>query len=216
MKLHSLKIEGFRRIQSAQILFGDATFLIGANNSGKSTVFKAVDYLLSGKKTIPSQEYFSAVDGDTGETKPAVTMIVFEAEFRNLPIDAHSWRGFKGRVFTYEKDDENDSGLSVTYRKTYELGKDVRIEFRSMERKRDDKYSDCKTGQDYVDNGIDVEAVSNLFADLTKAIGKSKGELEKLEQLDDIWNLGIEETWFHNPGGIPGNVLKMLPRFLFT
>lgn len=214
MKLHSLKIEGFRRIRSACILLEDATFLIGANNSGKSTAFKAIEYLLSAKKAIPSPEYYSVIDDETGETKPAVTEIVLEAEFRNLPGDAHQWRGFKGRIFNYTTDDEDDSGLSVTYRKTFKLGVDVKIEFRSKERELDELYADCKKGQDYIDKGIDEELVSSLFSDLTKNIGKSKGALEKLEQLDDIWILGEEETWFQNPGGIPGNVLKMLPRFL--
>jgi len=214
MKLHSLKIQGFRRIYSTEILFADATFLIGANNSGKSTVFKAIEHLLSAKKTIPSQEYYSVIDDETGETKPFVQSIVLEGEFRNLPEDAHNWRGFKGRIFTYESDDENDTGLSVVYRKTYELGKDVRVEFRSKERSLDENFSTCKTGQNYIDKGANAEIVSELFPELEKNIGKSKAALEKLEQLDDIWTLGDEETWFINPGGIPGNVLKMLPRFL--
>ncbi len=214
MRLHTLKIEGFRRIHSTKIQFGEATFLIGANNSGKSTVFKAMEYLLSGKKTIPSTEYYSVIDEETGETKPVVNTIILEAEFRNLPNEAHAWRGFKGRIFSYTPDGENDSGLSVTYRKTFELGHDVRIEFRSKERECDDAYSCCKTGQDYIDKGIDAEAVAELFPDLSKNIGGSKGALGKLEQLDDLWTLGTDETWFHNPGGIPGNVLKMLPRFL--
>jgi len=195
-------------------MFGDATFLIGANNTGKSTVFKAIELLLSAKKTISSPEYYSVVDDETGETKPAVTEVVIEAEFRNLPTDAYGWRGFKGRIFTYPKEGEDDSGLSVTYRKTFELGKDVRIEFRSKKRELDEAYSDCKTGQDYIDKDIDADLVSSLFSDLSKNIGKSKGALDKLEQMDDIWQLGADETWFQNPGGIPGNVLKMLPRFL--
>ncbi|WP_198363801.1 AAA family ATPase [Burkholderia ubonensis] len=131
MKLHSLKIEGYKRIQSAKLMFGDATFLIGPNNAGKSTVLKAIEWLLSAKKTIPGPEYFSIVDSDTGETKPAIDSITLEAEFRNLPIEAKQWRGFKGRIFSYPVNDESDTGLSVTYRKTFPLGKDVVIEFRS-------------------------------------------------------------------------------------
>lgn len=50
MRLHSLKIEGFKRIQTAEIIFGDTTFLIGANNAGKSSVLKAVEWLLSDKR----------------------------------------------------------------------------------------------------------------------------------------------------------------------
>ena len=134
MKLHSLKIEGFKRIKRAELVFGDATFLIGPNNAGKSTVLKAIEWLLSAKKTIPSPEYYSIVDEETGETKPAVDTITLEAEFRNLPIEAKQWRGFKGRIFSYTAADASDSGLSVTYKKTFSLGKDVVIEFRSKER----------------------------------------------------------------------------------
>lgn len=214
MKLYSLAIEGFRRVAKTEILFGDATFLIGENNSGKSTILKAIEYLLSGKKTIPSQEYYSVIDDDTGETKPAVNTITYEAEFRNLPVDAVNWRGFKGRVFSYETDDENDTGLSVTYRKTYELTKDVVIEFKSKEREIKEKFAACVTGQDYIDNGVDSDLIAELFPETDKKIGKSKGALEKIEQIDEIWDLKDDEEWFQNPGGIPGNVLKMLPRFL--
>ena len=42
MRLHTLTIEGFRRIKNATILFGDATFLIGPNNVGKSSVLYAL------------------------------------------------------------------------------------------------------------------------------------------------------------------------------
>src|SRR5690606_31253904 len=53
-----------------------------------------------------------------------------------------------------------------------------------------------------------------IFPELDKNIGKSKGALESLEQLDEIFDLSEEDVWFQNPGGIPGNVLKMLPRYL--
>lgn len=214
MNLYSLKIDGFRRLRSTKIIFGDATFLIGANNTGKSTVFKAIDYLLSAKKTIPSTDYYSVKDEETGETKPEVTTIILEAEFRNLPTESHNWRGFKGRIFEYNPKYKGDTGLSVTYRKTYTIGSDVVVEFRSKERDINEAFSTCKTGQDYIDKGIDSEIVKSLFPDLEKNIGKGKGALEKLEQLDEIWNIKEDEIWFRNPGGIPGNVLKMLPRFL--
>ena len=214
MKIYSLALEGFRRVAKTEVLFGDATFLIGENNSGKSTILKAIEYLLSVKKVIPSQEYYSVIDEETGETKPAVNIITFEAQFRNLPEDAVNWRGFKGRVFSYATEDENDTGLSVTYRKTFELGKDVVTEFKSKVREIKEQYVTCLIGQDYIDNGIDAELILELFPDLDKKIGRSKGALEKIGLINEIWDLKDDEEWFQNPGGIPGNVLKMLPRFL--
>lgn len=214
MKLFKLKIEGFKRIKSSEILFGDATFLIGSNNSGKSSVLSAIEYLLSGKKTITSSEYYSIIDEETGETKPAVSTIVFEAEFRNLPESARLWRGFKGRIFEYTPSNDEDTGLSVIYRKTFELGKDVVIEFKSKVREISEEYKNCKTPNDYIACGVPETEITNLFPELEKNVGKSKEALEKLEQLDCIWTVLEEETWFKNPGGIPGNVLKMLPRIL--
>ena len=214
MKLHSIKITGFRKAKHIEIPFGDATFLIGSNNAGKSTILKAIELLLSSRKTVPSSEYFSVVDEDTQETKPATDKIVLEAEFRNLPLESLEWRGFKGRIFNYQIQDENDSGLSVTYRKTYKLGEDVVIEFKSKNKEIDEKFNKCKTGQDYIDNGIDEAVIKELFSELNTNIGKSQAAIQKLDQLDEIWKVTEGESWFKNPGGIPGNVLKMLPRYL--
>lgn len=55
MKLYKLKVEGFRRIYDAEFIFGEATFLIGVNNVGKSSVLKAIEYLLSDKKDLMNQ-----------------------------------------------------------------------------------------------------------------------------------------------------------------
>lgn len=177
-------------------------------------LLKAIEWLLSAKKVIPSSEYFSIVDEDTGETKPAGNTITLVAEFRNLPVEAKEWRGFKGRIFSYSTDDASDSGLSVTYKKTYTLGQDVVIEFRSKERVIKPEFAGYKTGQDLIDKGAPVAEVQDLFPDLATKIGVSKAAQEKLDQLDAIWDTNDSEIWFQNPGGIPGVVLKMLPRFL--
>lgn len=214
MRLHSLKIEGFKKIKSATVYFGDATFLIGSNNAGKSTVLRAIECLLSAKKAIPNGDYYSVVDEDTGETKPAFDTVVLEAEFRNLPVEARHWRGFKGRIFAYEPSREGDTGLSVIYRKTFTFGRDVLVEFRSKERELKPEFDGYKTARDLIVRGAPAVEVESLFPDLDAKIGSSKAALEKLEQLDDIWDTKEAEVWFQNPGGIPGVVLKMLPRFL--
>jgi len=58
MKIYSLALEGFRRVAKTEIHFGDATFLIGENNSGKSTILKAIEYLLSGKRELKGTDLF--------------------------------------------------------------------------------------------------------------------------------------------------------------
>ncbi len=215
MKIHSLKISGFKRLKEITVLFGDATFLIGQNNCGKSSIIKAIETLLSAKKQLTNSDYHSILDEETNEVKVDITTIILEAEFRNLPEEAKSWRGFKGRIFNYEVEEgSQDTGLSVIYRKTYELGKDVVIEFKSKVRTTKEIFRDCKKPQDYIDKGLSIEIISEYFEDLNSNIGKSKSVLEKLELIDDIWDISKEEIWFQNPGGIPGNILKMLPRIL--
>jgi putative ATP-dependent endonuclease of the OLD family len=214
MKLYRLKIDGFRRIKQSEFLFEEATFLIGQNNCGKSSVLKAIEVLLSAKKQLNSNEYYSVIDTETGETKVESNTIILEAEFRNIPSEASNWRGFKGRIFSYSPSSSSDSGLSITYRKTFELGKDVIIELKSKERNLKAEFTSFSNPQEYINHGIDSVLIKELFgADKLNTPIKAK-ELIKLEEINDLWDLTDEEIWFQNPGGIPGNVLKMLPRFL--
>ncbi|MDQ1161689.1 putative ATP-dependent endonuclease of OLD family [Chryseobacterium sp. SORGH_AS 447] len=53
-----------------------------------------------------------------------------------------------------------------------------------------------------------------FFPDLQSNIGRTKAAIDKLDFIDEIWDIADDIVWFQNPGGIPGNVLKMLPRFL--
>ena len=50
MKLTKLSIKNFRKLQNVEISIGDATFLIGANNAGKSSTLSCLEYLLGEKK----------------------------------------------------------------------------------------------------------------------------------------------------------------------
>lgn len=214
MKLYRLKIDGFRRIKQSEFLFEEATFLIGQNNCGKSSVLKAIEVLLSAKKQLNSNEYYSVIDTETGETKVESNTIILEAEFRNIPSEASNWRGFKGRIFSYSPSSSSDSGLSITYRKTFELGKDVIIELKSKERNLKAEFTSFSNPQEYINHGIDSVLIKELFGAFKLNTPIKAKELIKLEEINDLWDLTDEEIWFQNPGGIPGNVLKMLPRFL--
>nr|WP_228717875.1 hypothetical protein [Klebsiella pneumoniae] len=69
---------------------------------GKVQFLKAIEWLLSDKKRMASDCFCSEVDAETGENKISCKEIILEAEFRNVPDDAKTWRGFKGRVFSYD------------------------------------------------------------------------------------------------------------------
>jgi predicted ATP-dependent endonuclease of OLD family len=215
MKLYKLHIEGFRKLKKVDVLFGDATFCIGKNNSGKSSVLYAIEWLLSGNKRIDGTEYYSEIDQDTKETKIIDNTIFFEAEFRNVPIESENWDYFKGRTFKYDiPKDSNESGICIFYRKTFPLGKDVIVELKSKETKRTLKpeYEECLTPQDYINKGANSIDIESLFPNLTKKIlVKDKG---KLEDINELWDMNEIEEWIQDPGGIQGNILTKLPKFL--
>ena len=122
MQLYSLLIEGYRKHLKTKIIFSDSTFLIGENNVGKSSVLYALDYLLGASSTIPLDEFYALEDG--GERIIAVDKVVLTAEFRNIPKDASSWRGFKGRLLRYESEEKDslDTGLKFIYTWIREIG----------------------------------------------------------------------------------------------
>jgi predicted ATP-dependent endonuclease of OLD family len=47
MRLSSIVIKNFRRIEEADIALSNSTFLIGQNNCGKSSVIRCLELLLS-------------------------------------------------------------------------------------------------------------------------------------------------------------------------
>lgn len=214
MKIASLSIQGYKRLRSATCNFGDATFLIGPNNSGKSTVLAAITHLLSANKRIPEEEYYSENDPETHERKTIAQVIVLTAEFRDVPPEARTWRGFKGRIFQYDAKDSGESGLSITYRKTYELGKDVTVEIMSKPRVPKAGLDQATTPRSLIELGVPVDVVSAAFPELDKKLtAAQKTRLTEFDELYDVQD-EVESTWFQNPGGIPGVVLSRLPRYI--
>ena len=53
MKLSKIRIHNYRKLHDVEVNLGDATFLIGANNSGKTSTLSAIEYLLTSKKLEP-------------------------------------------------------------------------------------------------------------------------------------------------------------------
>lgn len=222
MRLHSLRMEGFRRHLDTTVFFSDATFLIGENNVGKSSVFYALDYLLNDKKAIPEKEFFQITDtdpiSDQKINKTLVDNVVLTAEFRNLPVEARQWTGFKGRLLKYDCDSD-ETGLSIVYKKTFHRNGGHTIEMKEYSKNLKSEYSDCKTIDDFVQAGLDKDKLISMFKitdenkSLTQAQRKKIHESAEFEE--ELYDFDEqEEAFFKNPGGIAGNVLSKLPRYL--
>ena len=214
MQLHSLLIEGFRKHKKTEIIFSESTFLIGENNVGKSSVLYALEYLLGASNNIPSNEFY-AVEND-GERIEAEN-IVFTAEFRQIPVEANSWRGFKGRLLEYEleKKDTSDTGLKFIYRKTYPKNGKVKIETLENPKVLKKQFEKCVCIQDFLSAGLSEDELTEDIKKIDynkKLTEKEKGLLNGIDDIFDVDN--SQEKWTENPGGIPQNVLSKLPKYL--
>lgn len=216
MRLHSLTIEGFRKFENTTVFFDDATFLIGENNVGKSSVLKAIELILSLKQKICIEDFYSFFADD--ENQRQVDDIVLTAEFRDVSVDANTWRGFRGRIFNYPiLNGRNETGLSVIYRKTFShTSLSPIIEFKQLVKTLKSEYDGLTKWREIVDasNGeLNNQMITELFQ-ITNF--NSKAKVEDLGLLDEIWDIDEEsEEWFPNPGGFPSNVASKLPRYLF-
>lgn len=206
MKLHSFRIEGFRRHVNTEVLFSDATFLIGENNAGKSSVLKALEYFLNGTKKIPLDDFARTVDKESGAEERIADKIVLTAEFRNCPLEAHGWHGYKGRLLPYYMDQDTDeTGLCCIYRKTYYPDKE-NFEGEMKEYKRELKtgFASCSTLADFIQAGLDESIINELFPNekLTKKVTKKEIDIFKDHNISDLFDINESENdWFTNPGG---------------
>lgn len=209
MKLEYFYIKGFRRINESKIECGDATFLIGENNIGKSSVLKALEVFFSETLKLQEQDFFKIENPEYQDDE-----VILEAKFIDLLDESKTWKGFKGRVF-----EENINGKKsncIYYRKTfYKNGTNGKREMKCQNKTLNVNYAKCKTLNDFIEKGIDQSLIEEVFQDFDKLKTMTTKEKDKLELISDIWD--YDETtgeWFNNPGGFEGVISIKLPKFL--
>lgn len=200
MKLEKIIIKNFRRISEAEITLASSSFVIGPNNSGKTTVIDAIDALLSLKTEKVSEADFRIADDET-----RVDTIELTGVFIDISDDTAQSRGFKGRVIDGK----------FTYKKTYKLtavGK-PKIESFTYPYKLKNEFQAVKKVQDLLDLGISTETI----ADRLGQTGVDY-KLPKNWEKDFIEVLEYENTQEpiaeENPGGFPSNVNSKLPKVI--
>lgn len=200
MKLENIIIKNFRRISEAEITLASSSFIIGPNNSGKTTVIDAIDALLSLKAEKVSEADFRLADDGTRADTIELTGV-----FSNISDETAQSRGFKGRVIDGK----------FTYKKTYKLtavGK-PKIESFTYPYKLKDEFQAVKKVQDLLDLGITTETIADRL-DKTGADDKLPKNWEKdfIEVLD--FEIAQEPIAEENPGGFPSNVNSKLPKVI--
>jgi putative ATP-dependent endonuclease of the OLD family len=218
MRLHSLSIEGFRRHYNTNVRCSEATFLIGTNNVGKSSILKAIEYLLSDIQKMPSEDFY-CIRNENEENEQISNEVVITGEFRNVPTEAFKWKGFnKQRIFEYKTNgDEEDTGLSIFYRKTFRPNQKYKVEMKQFQSLKKDIFNECKKIEDYIEKGLNEEVVREIFPNKELNQNMTTNMEKELESfgVDELFDINHDVVeWFENPGGIAGNVSHRLPKFL--
>lgn len=218
VRLDSLSIEGFRRHYKTEVQCSKTTFLIGTNNVGKSSILKAIEYLLTDTQKMNIED-FCCIRNESTENEQLSNMVVITGVFKNVPKEAFEWKGFnKQRIFRYEPTEgEEDTGLSITYRKTYLPNQKYKVEMKQYQSIKNESFNRCRSIQDYIDNGIDENIFLELFPKKTFNQNVTASMEKELEDygVEELFELNPETVeWFENPGGISANVSHRLPKFL--
>lgn len=210
MNLYKLKIRNFRKLNNVELTFGDATFLIGANNAGKSSTLDAITLLLSNQK-LEAKDHSRYFDDEQEQEVEDPSEIIISGEFRDVPDTILAERGFyRERLKKYTKDDGSD-GYSFTYRAR--LGDDGKTHREMLMYKYSfkEEYADCEKPQDFIGKGVDAAVFDGM--NLNKKI--KPAQLPDLYEIhNELFAVGEDEEWFENPGGIAGVVLSKLPEYL--
>ena len=210
MRLKSIKIQNFRKLNDVEINCGDATFLIGANNAGKSSTLDVIEYLVTDKKLDNACR--SKYIGEDGEELVKTEDVIIEGCFDNVQASIVNQRGFNSSRLNSYTDEGGNEKYSFNYRvRLTPDGKNHR-EIQMHQQKLKDVFVDCRKWQDYIDKGASAEIFSDVD-DLNRNLtAMEKKELE--ENYPSLFEVQENNEWFENPGGIAANVLSKLPRFL--
>ncbi|ABO49407.1 ATP-dependent endonuclease of the OLD family-like protein [Desulforamulus reducens MI-1] len=202
MKLSKVEIKNFRRVEHAEINLSPASFIIGPNNYGKSSILRAIDALLSLKEDVIKPDDFRLLpDGNRCQT------IEICGWFSDIDPETANSRGFKGRVINGQ----------FFYKKTYTLSNTTKpvIETFLYPYQIVEPFDKVKTYTDLLGVGLTEEQIQ-------ESLGVKKVENKKLPNEWEFkiegaieWDMEAEPQLFKNPGGAPSNVNSKLPRLLY-
>jgi len=216
MRLHQVLIKNYRKLKNCKIELRDTSFLIGPNNTGKSSVFAALDHLH--KNSSVSREDHSKTyheEDDCYHYEPEIEII---AEYHNLPAESETWVGFRGRVISHTDVIEGETNKKILYKKVWELDQSKpKIFMFEYPRKVSEQYKACENISDLVGVHFSEAFLKEHFGEsnFSKKIS-AVAVKPKLTDLPEYWDIDgdQEPEWIENPGGIPGNVLSKLPRIV--
>jgi len=185
MRLLQLDLENFRRIRETTIYLSSATFVVGPNNTAKSSIIAAVEALLSLEREKLSQmDILEWADGTrAGEA-------IITAHFGDIPPEVAASRGFRGRVingrFVYRK--SLTTGTTKAAIETQEYPSTLKAAFEK-----------AKAVKDLLAGGIPAQVIAESIG-LSQPDAKLPKDWQKSIPDALEFDTAAEPTWVQNPG----------------
>lgn len=216
MRLDNLTIKNFRKLKDCTINFRDTTFLIGSNNAGKSSVFRALQLLH--QNIHPVSDDYSKCYNQQRDDYIKEDQIEIIGEYHNIPDEAESWIGFKGRIIKNNDPLPGETGNVIIYRKVWSLtSTKPEIYLKEQTKTRNERYAAAQTPAELESEDFTIEFLTDYFGnDNLNSSLTTKSNKEKTNELPQIWDVDLESeaSWVKNPGGIPGNIISRLPKVI--
>lgn len=216
MRLEKITIKNFRKLRNCVIQFRDTTFLIGQNNAGKSSVFRALEFL-HGNKNVHSDDYakhYNKARKDYIKSRE----IEIIGEYHNIPDEAKEWIGFKGRVIINPQPLEGETKNKIVYKKVWKIdASKPEVYMLEYSKVRADKYIAATTPRELIGEDFNINFLQEYFGEKNLDTPLTHKSLnDKTKELSPLWVVDATSVanWIKNPGGIPGNVLSKLPRVI--
>jgi len=212
MRLHRITITGFRCIEKLSINLENYSSLIGPNNSGKSTIIKAIEYFLN--QTSPALEEFREISSEkiiylgNEIEKRCFSDIVIEGEFDEIQEWERNTPGVSGII--YEDKIKLREIISATH--TPQTGKysiskryDGYIKEEIIDGLNESKLSDCSESIQAIVRGLGFNGISF----------KNKANISAIKELIQkdypmLYTLG-EWKWSSDNFGIDAALKQAIP-----
>lgn len=211
MRLSFLRIKNFKSFKDEKIQFNSLHALVGGNNSGKSGVLKALDFLLNpSKKTVDEESWYHRLTDEP---------IWIEAVFEDLTaIEAESLKGYlredgcfhmarSATAADEQLDDEFDFSISQHYQKSSPVYEWL-----------DSSKVNAKAIKGWIDKGIlDEEVNGKKLRDYLPGtkVGEWKGAVNDFCS-EALLEEDYQQVWHDNPAGYQSVLKSILPSYIYV
>lgn len=220
MKLTHIRIQNFRSCRDITLLIGDMHALVGANNSGKSTILRALDFLFNPSVKRLNEESFWNKDVNLEIRVEAIFSDL--AEFEREILDSYlksDGTFYMARTAKYVTNNEESDADAEQAEERIIIGQQYNKRVPELEWLQDSSINGnnirawWKNKERLIVNGISFG--NFLGTSKMPTVGEWKAKADEFVKIYED-KIPMEGTWIDNPRGYPNVLKRSLPFFVLV